>query len=399
MSFHGPLLALEPVVLAAEAVVLGLVAAAVTMGASFLYRLRARAELPDSVALLLGLGSATAGLGTQHIFVQFVGGTPDVLGVPAAAGNVLVLAVAGVAAVAGNQLGLRLATSAWARERSWHLDVSPLVRVTGRAASVTLPDEIGDVDGYDPVPQEVKEALAGETLDFPRGLTVAQLEEQLALRIQDEHEVGYVDAEVTRDGDVPYLALGHRPAGIGPTLPPGSAAVALRADPPLSATAGDTVQIWRTHPEPERVATGELRAAVDDVATVAVDEEAAGRLDPTDEHRLVTLPGDENPERDLAAALRRADETLGVLAVDAGGPLEGRTLGSLEVAVIAVEAADGTVETIPSRDRPLAAGEVAYVLGRPEALRRLEAGEVPEAAQARLEEARGAAGGAGASGD
>lgn len=392
MSLVDAFLALPVVATAAEAVVLGLLSVTVVAGVSFLYRLRARADLPDSVALLLGLGAATLGLGTRHAFVQLVGGGAQVLTLGVALGNVLVLAVAGVAAVAGNQLGIRLAASAWAQGRSWRFDVGPLVRATGRFTSVTLPEEVGDVDGYDPVAREVKEEIAGARLDFPRGLTVDALEEQIALRLRDRHDVGYVDVEVDADGDVRYLAVGHRSARLGPTLPPGSAAVAVEADPPFGATAGDVVQIWRPGSEPERVGLGEVRAAVGSVATLAVDEAVAEAVDPRRRHRLVTLPGTANAERDFAAALRRADETLGVLILEADDPLVGGTVGDVDLTVVAVEGEDRELETIPSRDRVLAAGETVFVLGRPEAIRRLspEAGSTPAEVPGVLAEARDA---------
>lgn len=392
MTLHEVVLGLPPVAVTLQVAVLALLALAVTLVVSFLYRIHNKTIFPGSVAALLGLGVVGLVLNTRHAFVQFIGGSPDALTLSTALVNVTALAVAGVASAVGNRIGVRLAESERVRDGDLRLDVSPLVRATGRFTTVTLPEEVADVDGYDPVPDETREELQGKTLTFPRGLTVRRLEEQIALRLRENHNVGYVDAQIEPDGTVTHLGLGYRPAGLGPTLPPDGVAVALRADPPFSATPGDAVQIWEPGPEPERLGVGELRAAVGPVATVATDPAVADALDRETRYRLVTLPGTSQPERDFAATLRRADETLGVAVVAEDSPLVGTPLGSLDVNVIAVRAADGDVEAIPPRDRPIGPGDQLFALGRPEALRTLEEGAgggTPDV-EALLEEARAA---------
>lgn len=64
---------------------------------------------------------------------------------------------------------------------------------------------------------------------------------------------------------------------------------------------------------------------------------------------------------------------LGVVEITADGSLVGNPVGSVDFAVIAVRASDGTVETIPGRDRLLRVGDSLFVIGRPETLRKLEA--------------------------
>jgi Trk K+ transport system NAD-binding subunit len=51
----------------------------------------------------------------------------------------------------------------------------------------------------------------------------------------------------------------------------------------------------------------------------------------------------------------------------------GRPVGSLAAAVVAVRATGGAVETLPDGERTVAAGETVYVVGRPDAVRRLTA--------------------------
>ncbi|MFB6157857.1 MAG: TrkA C-terminal domain-containing protein [Haloferacaceae archaeon] len=170
-----------------------------------------------------------------------------------------------------------------------------------------------------------------------------------------------------------YLAVGSRVAGLGPTLAPGTVACTVRADPGIGASPGDVVQVWRTDPEPERVVTAELRATGGDAATLAVDAVEASALDGTTTYGLLTLPAEPRAEREFPAALRAADETMGVATVAAGSPLDGATVDDVGGTLVAVGPPDGPVEAIPRRDRPLAAGDTLYVVARPEELRRVEA--------------------------
>lgn len=352
---------------------LSLLAAAATAIVAFFYRTRVRELFPEGATVIVGLGVVAIYLNTRLIFIQFVGEGGDPLTTAEAMLNVGVFVGAGIASYGGRYAGEMVAKSERFTWSQFQPDLSPLVRAAGRLITVKLPDEIDDIEGYDPVEEKTKTALAGRRIDFPRGLTLDELQAQLAARLKDDFDVGYVDVDLTADGTIEYLAVGQRVAGLGPTLPPKAGAVALRADPPFSATPGDTVQVWRVDSDGEkRLGTGELRASVDRVVTVAMDETAVNRTDPTVEHRLMTLSVDAQPDREYAAMLRRGDETMSVIEITGESPLVGSAIGSIDVTIIAVRAPGGEVETIPKRGRQILAGDTLFAIGRPEALRKLE---------------------------
>ncbi|PSP40702.1 hypothetical protein BRC63_05410, partial [Halobacteriales archaeon QH_10_70_21] len=191
----------------------------------------------------------------------------------------------------------------------------------------------------------------------------------------DDYGVGHVDVEFADDGSVEYPAVGRRESGIGPTLPPGSAAVAVRADPPNSASPGDSVQVWTAGEDgaPKQVTNAELRGTADDVVTLALDEEEAEQLDPERRYRLVTLPVESRADREFAARLRAAEETTGIVTVGEGSALASSVVGGVDVAIVAIRTADGDIVAIPSQSRAFAPGEIIHAIARPEALRRLEA--------------------------
>jgi len=366
-----------PVRATLEVVGLALVAAVLAGLVALAYRWYAKQQVQTGLPVLVGLSGVAVYRGTTTALGQVIRDTPggvDPLSPDVAAFNIVAFVVAGVAAVAGVRVGDRLGVTAFAATGSRSLDgeVGRVVEAVGRVIAVDLPEDIDDVVGYDPVPEETKATLAGRTFLFPKRLTVGELETRLTARLRDDYGVGHVDVELAADGTVEYLAVGSRAAGIGPTLPPETAAVAVRADPAFAASAGDVVQVWRTDP-PERVTTAELRGVSDDVVTLAVDAADVDTLDPATTYRLVTLPIEPRPDREFASLLRAAAETMGVVDVAADSELVGQPVGALDVAVAAIRTADGDIETIPDRTRTLTPGESVYAIARPDAIRRLDA--------------------------
>lgn len=340
--------------------------------AALAFRWYSADQLTEGVGILIGLTAVAVWLNTKTALQDAIIGTTPLLETETAVYTVAVFVASAIAADGGRRLGDRFARDVFAVAAPRTIDdVGQLVRSAGRVTAVELPETIADVDGYDPVDPATKTDLAGQTFFLPRRLTTEQLRDRLTARLERDYGVGHVDVDLTDDGEIEYLALGSRPAGIGATLAPGSVAVAISTDPAADASPGDAVRIWaREGKTYRRVTDGELRGTAGDVATVAVDVADVRSLRTDADHRLVTLPGTPDAEREFVSALRAADETVTAVTVDAGDPLEGAPVDSLPSLVLAIDRDDG-VAGLPAGDRRLAAGDVAYVLGRPETLRRL----------------------------
>ncbi|SEO25070.1 hypothetical protein SAMN04487948_101340 [Halogranum amylolyticum] len=351
-------------------------AAAVAAGVvSLVFRWYFKEQASKGVAALVGVAAVAALLNAEKLTGVIDPTTAAVLfDLDEVLTNVAAIAVAVAASVAGWRVGDAAATNVFAVTgvKGLEGEVSRVVRSVGRVTAVTLPAEVGDMDEHDAVSEEKKTEIAGKTLLFPRRLTVEELRDRLVSRLKDDYGVGYVDVEVTEKGTVGYLAVGSRMTGIGPTLTPGAAAVAVEADPATSASPGDVVQVWTDADSPERVVTAELRATSDDVATLAVDAADATKLDTGRSYRLMTLPSEPQTDREFASLLRAAAETMGVVTVQEGSTLTERTVGDLDQTVTAVRSAAGSIEALPPGSRSFAVGDVLYVVARPEGLRRLE---------------------------
>ncbi|WP_123619704.1 cation:proton antiporter regulatory subunit [Halorubrum sp. CSM-61] len=357
-------------------VTFAVVAALVAGSAALTYRWYFRTEIPEGVTGLLGVAVVALYLNTTSLGSVAVGDNPALLAPESVFFNLVSLGVAAVMAPVGRYAGDRLAVDVFALSGAKQLEgeLSGVVRAVGRFTAVTLPaaDEIGDMDTYDPVSPEKKEELAETTLLFPRKISEEDLRQRLVARLKEEYGVGYVDVDLGADGTVEYFAVGSRAAGLGPTLAPGSAAIAVTADPPNNATAGDTVQLWRDDPAPKRVATGELRGVAADAVTVALDESDAERLTDEGGYRLVTLPAEPQADREFASLLRNADETMASVTVESGSDLDGSTVGEVDTVVAAVRPEEGSVQPIPRRSYAFGAGDLVYLVGRPDAIRRFE---------------------------
>jgi hypothetical protein len=363
---------------------LALLSTAVAGAGAVVFRWYAHDTVPEGVAVLLGLSAVALVLNTTTILADAIGaGGESVVSVASPADDrflqttavtVASFALAIVGADLGRRLGDRTGNALSVRvplRGGLDRDVGQLLKARGRVLRVTLPDEIADIDGYDPVSDDLKESLAGSTLSFPRRLTRNALRTRLIDRLTSDYRLSAVDVEIDAEGTVTYLGVGSRVAGLGTTIAPGQVAVAIRADPPASASPGDVVQVWEGGTDPTQVTDAEFRASAGDIVTLVVDEGAASALDPADRYRLVTLPAESVLDREFAALLRSADETMAAITVEADSILAGLPVSALDVTVLAIRGE--ATDALPAPDRVLAPGDVVYAIGRTGALRLADA--------------------------
>jgi len=365
-------------VVAGASELFGLAVLAGTLSAlvALTYRWYTRERAPLGLALLFGLAGVAVYLNTTTVLGQVISGEMDPM--DAALFNIVAFLFGVAGAATGHRTGDHFGKEVLLGDpgRDINEEVNRLVETVGRVTSVQLPEEIDDVVGYDPVSPRTKTKLAGKRFVFPRNLTVEQLRERLISRLKTDYAVGTVDMELADDGTVEYLAVGSRAAGIGPTLPPATNAVAIQADPAFAASAGDLVQVWETDPM-RRILTAELRGVAGDVVTIAISSADTPKIDPTRQYRLVTLPVDDRPEREFASLLRAADETFSSVTIEAGSPLHGMPVGALNLTIVSVKPEDEEPTALPEATYVLAPGDVVFAIALPEALRKLETASEP----------------------
>ncbi|OYR55354.1 potassium channel family protein [Halorubrum halodurans] len=318
------------------------------------------------------------------------------------------------------------------RERTLSTDVVELVGGRGQVR-VTVAGEVGDMEGYPPLPAETRRAIAEGEWTFPADVPLAELETRFAERLKTELEL--VDVSVRIDEEARATVTAAPPTGgLSKRVPKGKRAVSIPALVPTGLARGDVVRVVtpdltvegtllaaksggkpaadaggstaattggddpETGSRPEggpagdpRTDGGEPGAAPapapttgtttggEGRVTVAVDRSEAGPLLRAGRGRVLVCSRGTRREFELTTLLRRAGKRFRKVSVVAGGALDGHTIGEVgvreayDVAVLAARH-DAKWTVAPGGGQPLSAGDELFVVGTREALDRF--GEV-----------------------
>jgi hypothetical protein len=271
------------------------------------------------------------------------------------------------------------------RERTLSADVVEFVGGIGKV-TVRTKGPVGDVEGYPPLPAELRTAIAEGTWEFPADLPLSELESRLAERLRTEHDLADVAVDVDARGRArvaaapPMGALsrrvpaGHRAVSLDALVPAGmsrgesvtvvadgtavdgtllsarSGGAATTAGTATAADGGDEVSAEPNQSGAPTTAGGEGRV------TVAVPRRDADALLRTSRGRVLVRSRGTGREFELIGLLHRVGKRVARVTVRAGGPLDGTTLGAAAVrdshgvAVLAARRA-ADAEAGPERER------------------------------------------------
>lgn len=344
---------------------MGLLAAVVGSLAAAGYRWASTRSPPAGSMVIVGLAAVSA-----YLSVVVLGSGALLEDVPLehhlSAGYVLgTMLVAGGTATAGSRLGDRLACQLLDISRiDAGGDAAAAIRSAGLAVDVEFPGTIETADGYRPVEPSAEAALAGATVRLPHGLSRSARRDRLERHVERDYGVDYASVAMADDGTVDRVFVGRRSGGLGSTVPPGSVAVAIRADPSPDASPGDPVEVWSTDGRRRLVATGRLRTTNGTIATVVVDADLAGDLADGERYRLLTRPDEPTDGYEFVSTVRTVEETVTTVHVDADSPLAGEFVGWLPGRVLVLER-DGDLHPLPADGETLEPGDDLWVLASP----------------------------------
>ncbi|MFC4447606.1 potassium channel family protein [Halorussus aquaticus] len=313
------------------------------------------------------------------------------------------------------------------RERGLSADAVERVGRFGQVR-VRVAGEVGDVEGYPPLTDDLRATLRDGEWTFPADLPLSELELRLEERLRTDHDLAEVSASIDSRGRATVSAA--PPAGaLSRRVPKGQRAVSVDALVPtglarndevtvstaeatvdgtvLSARSGETASAPPTSrpaapddesdedPDasvasvtPTASAGGARATGGDGRVTLAVSRRDAETLLGTASADLRVRARGTRREFELLSLLRRDGKRIQRIELAAGGPLDGVTLGGAalrerwSVAVLAVRRG-GTWTVAPRGTTGLAAGDELYVVGSREALDRFEeVGRSPTATEA-----------------
>lgn len=270
---------------------------------------------------------------------------------------------------------------------------------------------IGDVEGYPPLPDDVRRKIRADGWTFPADLSIPVLESRLSTRLRREYDLADVSVSIDESG-LATVAAAPAPGGLSKRVPDGRRGVSIETLVPTGLAGGDEVRVSLADRTIEStvlsVASAE-RAAEDESEAAETDDPDEGAEDeaPPPERRAATAAGGEDrltlavpprtitdvlgaddpqvtvhprgPRRGfgLVALLRRANVRFSSITIEAGSGAAGGTLDDTEtregygVAMLGVRGSTGW-RIVPRGPVALAAGDELLVAGPPEALRAFE---------------------------
>ncbi|WP_254545968.1 potassium channel family protein [Halomarina pelagica] len=307
------------------------------------------------------------------------------------------------------------------RDRTLSTDVVELVG--GRTeVRVVVVGDVGDIEGYPPLPADLRERVRAAEWRLPADLPLSELESRVADRLRTEFDLADVHVGLDERGRA-RISAAPPLSGLSKRVPSGERAVSLDVLVPTGLARGDEVTLRTADrcvrgtvvsarsggsphepprgpevPPPDsaggsdggREGSGGADAADADASapavgapttaggegrvTVAVSRADARHLLGSESATVVVEARGTRREFELLAVLRRAGQRVRRIAVG-DGPLAERTLGALavrdeyDVAVLAVRQ-DGAWRFAPRGSTRLRAGDELYAVGSRDALTR-----------------------------
>jgi hypothetical protein len=381
----------------------GVVPAVVGWSLGFGFRYFTGVTMPGFAVVVLGVAIAGVNGGLLGLIDQNVTQAP-------ARVAVAVLVVFGVTLYAhaqGDRLGATLPKRVSLRqltERTLSTDVVELVGGRGQVR-VRVTGEVADVEGYPPLPADLRATIREGTWTFPADVPVSELETRVADRLRTDHDLSAVSVRLDERARAEIAAA--PPLGaLSKRVPSGERAVSVTALVPTGLAPGDEVTaaageetfdatVLAVTPAPTAAATGEdadatppatdggeaarptpprptpTAAGGESRVTLSVDRAEATALLSTDPERLVVRSRGVRREFELVSLLRRAGRRFRRLTVREGGALDGTTLGEASVrdtygvAVLAVRETSGTGgwRLAPEGTTELEAGDDLFAVG------------------------------------
>ncbi|WP_435155366.1 potassium channel family protein [Haladaptatus sp. DFWS20] len=371
----------------------GVVPALVAWCLGFVFRYVTSVSLPGFGVVVLGVAIAGVQGGLLGLLDPTVLESPVVV-----VAVIVVMLVTQYAHAKGDSMGASFPRRIGLRNLREHRLSSDVIERVGRFGRVRVrtAGDVGDIDGYPPLPDDLRSAIRDGEWTFPADLPIGELESRLADRLRTEYDLADVSVEIDMGGKATVRAAPPEGA-LSRRLPANRRAVSVDTLVPTGIARGDEVAFELGDEDVVGTvcsANTEDGEADDDTAedggvvpraptttggdgrvTVAIPQaEAADFIDgnPTN---LRVRSRETRSEFELVHLFRQAGKQWRKLQVRAGSGLDGMTLGNLaardtyDVAVLGIEQANGW-SVAPSGTTVLTAGDELYVVGTSDSMRR-----------------------------
>ena len=389
----------------------GVIPAVIAFGLGFGFRYITGVSIPAFAVVVLGL--ALAGVNGGLLALADPAITQQANSTTLVTAVIVVLMLTLYTHAKGDQLGGEAPRRlSWRelRDRTVSREVVDLVGGFGQVR-VEVVGEVRDMEGYPPLPDQLRDDLESIAWQFPADLTLSELESRMAERLAAEFDLQEVSVTVDSRGRARVVAAPPS-AGVSNRLEPGTRAVSIDALVPTGVARGDVCTVLagdsvvqgtvvsaesdpKTEPATESAGETSEAEAPDGHAdgpngqstrraptttggmgrvTVAVSPSEAETLLASSGARIVVESRGTRREFELVSMLRRSGQGIERVTIDSGGPLAGETLAeagvrdAYGVAILAHRHDDGW-QMAPRGETTIAGGDEVFVVGPGQQLR------------------------------
>jgi hypothetical protein len=273
----------------------------------------------------------------------------------------------------------------------------------GDEVRIRVVGEVADMEGYPPLPEELRAELRNAEVTMPADLRLDELESRVADRLQTEYDLGDVSVTVDERGRATVVAAPPF-SGLSKRVDDSRHAVSVTGLVPTGLARGDEVTVITPDAQVRGTVvsakTGKSTGQTDaqDPAPLSPDEPAEADDHPTPVRAPTTVGGDgrltvavtrtdvqpllrasevkvvvesrgTRREYEVVSLLRRADQQFRRFVVGSGSPVAGRHLGdeAFDVSVLGVRKETGWL-IAPTGTTTIGVGDELFAAGTREQL-------------------------------
>lgn len=382
----------------------GIIPALVAWSLGFLFKHFTNVSIPALAVVVLALAIAGINGGLLSLMDPTIRHAPNSIRLVTAI--IVVLMISLYAHAQGDKMGAafpRHLSLRKIRDRSLSTDVVELIGGRGQVR-ISIVGEIGDIEGYPPLSDELRVELHDIDWTFPADLPLLELESRFAEKLRTEFELSELTVRIDERGRA-SLSAAPPLSGLSKRIPPRKRAVSVRGLVPTGLARGDEVFLLvgehrisgtvvsaqssvqsqgsvgkpatdggtdGTEPS-ERKRRTPTADGGDGRITVAVTRQEADRLLDADRAKIIVQARGKRREFELLSLLRQAGKRLRKVTVGPASPLGGQTiadtavLDTYGVAILAVRRGDSWT-LAPRGSTVIESGDELFVVGSREHL-------------------------------
>ncbi len=383
----------------------GIIPALVSWGLGFSFKYVTGVTLPGFGVTILAIALAGVNGGLLALADQTILADPNAVRI------VTAILVVGMLSLYAHSKGDEMAVEfprrlslSQLRDRTLSRELADFVN-GGEEVRIRVVGEVADMEGYPPLPEELRAELRNAELKLPADLRLQELEGRIADRLQTEYDLGDVSVSVDERGRATVIAAPPF-SGLSKRVDHDRHAVSVSGLVPTGLVHGDEVTVitpnaqvrgtvvsanankWQGSDKPDiaplsndEPAGTEMPAPVrrptteggEGRITVAVTRTDVQPLLRASEAKVVVEPRGTRREYEVISMLRRADNRFRRFVVGPDSPLAGTRLGTARlrethnVSILAVRKEEGWL-VAPDSDTELEVGNELFAVGVREAL-------------------------------